>query len=1373
MKKSGFRAIVAVITIISLLFGCCGVGIFAFADSNKPSVVVNDGTKKSTGACDTSFFTHSTVSGVSPDGSALSYKAKTTGHDKQYIGISLNTGNITDLGDVRAISFYLKIPSIGTGNTISFGFTAGSQQYNIIAKKYIVPKNGEVEELDFDTGFTSTQFEGNVILMLPDEDEIAVKALYGGAGEWTWKEFMEEKGLSVLGITLDAAKSIRSKEIVFDTFTIHYNQDKVLGDYNIALNLPIADVSSGYVSEGTTVNLTADEGCDIHYTLDGSDPDKNSKKFDINEPIIILADTTVKAIAVKDESVSGVATYTYKLLTSEMPNTTILNDGENTEDFTYKSDGNYLISAVSDPDVSPYGNAPIMTGHEFSAAIMLSVEAAPIDKSLLSANNALAYWVQSPGGVPLVPYFNNEMYLYGGKKITYNSATGEVKEYTADQAIPNTDPFEGWIILTFEGDIISQRWGYTGEQPKWTWTEWVADKGVTNFQFYCAPSAVRNRSWTYDQFVAVVDVNKFLDELKGEGLRPNAPTSEMTSGIAAKNAIVELVSTEGAEIYYTLDGTKPSKSSTKYDPENPIVVAEPLTLNAIAYLGDKASSITTYEYTFLDSSLPNTSVLNNGENAQDFVEKSSDVEIISAVLSDTVSPYGNAPIMTNSTTSGAIMLSVPMEKMDANILSAHQALAFWAKVPAGAGVSPCIDNQKYPFKGTMVTYNSSTGAITEYADSSGISFKEAFEGWIILKLEGVCVQEISWSGDQKWTWRQRALAYGLTSIQFYTTNSNFYGKEWTYDEFTAIIDYDKFMEQIKAEGLRPMAPTASPGSDAVPASTNINLTAGESTTIYYTVDGSNPSFDEKGNPVGNTLKYVMIGMGNGQPDASPIAITDTENPTVVKTVAVDNVTGRLSGIAVYTYTVEPEYDGPNSIVVNDGSGEGKMTFGWHNTDTWEKSISENDSSNGKGLTLTTTDIARIVQEINFTVDTTGVEQVHNFEAISYHIDVPTLSKPSDSIGLAPRVSGTANYLNGIAYTISDSGEVKKYTNSGVGLNGFKGTVLVIFPKTNSVGVSYGSTQMSWFDFIKSRGLTSIGFYFTKNAMEGEFTTTITWDDFTIHYDVDKYLEEIGLEDLLANYGAGTFENANMLVSNDCSGKKINSGITAISDNLILEPSDYSPDERCFKLTFGEGDANLVLPDYCEDEMAIIGDGVTFWVEMPKGSGDVPINITVKDTGTTGDEVYTYSGEKWYYRIDKDGVIEKVSGKVTATDGFRGWFILPNDNFLYMDKQSVFTDGVINYEAISNIDITFENKGGLTGKSAYFDDMSYYTDFAAVVRSRALRWHENTVLLDTDTNGSQSGSNLPGTGDNSMPVAMASLLSVSVMAVMIIGKKRIV
>ena len=66
----------------------------------------------------------------------------------------------------------------------------------------------------------------------------------------------------------------------------------------------------GYVNSGTAISLKAEMGANVYYTIDGSDPDRNSLKY-TNE-IVITKNTVIKAIAVDGDLLpSDVVTATY------------------------------------------------------------------------------------------------------------------------------------------------------------------------------------------------------------------------------------------------------------------------------------------------------------------------------------------------------------------------------------------------------------------------------------------------------------------------------------------------------------------------------------------------------------------------------------------------------------------------------------------------------------------------------------------------------------------------------------------------------------------------------------------------------------------------------------------------------------------------------------------------------------------------------------------------------------------------------------------------------------------------------------------------------------------------------------------------------
>lgn len=70
------------------------------------------------------------------------------------------------------------------------------------------------------------------------------------------------------------------------------------GEENAVLDAPVFSLLSGTFSESHEIELSAAEGARIYYTLDGSDPDENSKLYKYRFPV--SKSTVVKAIAVMD-----------------------------------------------------------------------------------------------------------------------------------------------------------------------------------------------------------------------------------------------------------------------------------------------------------------------------------------------------------------------------------------------------------------------------------------------------------------------------------------------------------------------------------------------------------------------------------------------------------------------------------------------------------------------------------------------------------------------------------------------------------------------------------------------------------------------------------------------------------------------------------------------------------------------------------------------------------------------------------------------------------------------------------------------------------------------------------------------------------------
>ena len=98
----------------------------------------------------------------------------------------------------------------------------------------------------------------------------------------------------------------------FSTSTKNVQVDKIEVTYSLkaGVNPPTFSPAAGEVTKGTTVTLTQATADQIRYTLDGTAPTKTTGNV-YSTPIAINEPTTIKAIAIKGDEVSGVAVASY------------------------------------------------------------------------------------------------------------------------------------------------------------------------------------------------------------------------------------------------------------------------------------------------------------------------------------------------------------------------------------------------------------------------------------------------------------------------------------------------------------------------------------------------------------------------------------------------------------------------------------------------------------------------------------------------------------------------------------------------------------------------------------------------------------------------------------------------------------------------------------------------------------------------------------------------------------------------------------------------------------------------------------------------------------------------------------------------------
>lgn len=131
-----------------------------------------------------------------------------------------------------------------------------------------------------------------------------------------------------IGATSGAYTQIQEVKIVYNESSATYSTNPECSAITVAA--PTFNVEAGTYYEPQTVKITAEEGATIYYTINGDEPTTSSTEYNNDNPITISTTTTLKAIAVKENTNSVVTEATY-ILPTEAANIAAYNAlGKNT-----------------------------------------------------------------------------------------------------------------------------------------------------------------------------------------------------------------------------------------------------------------------------------------------------------------------------------------------------------------------------------------------------------------------------------------------------------------------------------------------------------------------------------------------------------------------------------------------------------------------------------------------------------------------------------------------------------------------------------------------------------------------------------------------------------------------------------------------------------------------------------------------------------------------------------------------------------------------------------------------------------------------------------------------------------------------------------
>lgn len=333
---------------------------------------------------------------------------------------------------------------------------------------------------------------------------------------------------------------------------------------------------------------------------------------------------------------------------------------------------------------------------------------------------------------------------------------------------------------------------------------WTASAAVNNVTFTLASGSGNNQ-------VTSIEVT----------YTPGVAPDVLSPVVTCENNMVTITcATEGADIYYTVNGTEPTNASTKYD--KPFAITENTTVNAIAYKDGEYSSITTFAAQYVGTypgfaefvaggngtegtvTGPITAVYQNGQYLYVVDSKNYPMLVYGSVnttltngdqiasVEGKYSPYSGLPEVTSPVLGTVTKGGTPVEPT----------------VVAVAELSNDMLNKYLEFQDMTVK------SATQMVDSEGKSVT------LYSRFTGVTVP-----ADLTKTYTVRGF------LAIYNNNLQLY--------FTEFIEKAEFGETVAT-------PTFNPAAGVVEAGTKVEIacaTAGA--TIYYTTDGMTPTEDSE------------------------------------------------------------------------------------------------------------------------------------------------------------------------------------------------------------------------------------------------------------------------------------------------------------------------------------------------------------------------------------------------------------------------------------------------------------------------------------------------------------------------------------------------
>ena len=248
--------------------------------------------------------------------------------------------------------------------------------------------------------------------------------------------------------------------------------------------------------------------------------------------------------------------------------------------------------------IVPVGWASSLGGQSVFSQEYASIELAGVDYSSQRADWSSVLTADAEGKVKLadgntvvtddtvVAAFLGDWNPFAGKDMTI--VTSVVEAPTADKDSGNVPQGTKITLTCVEGaEIYYTIDGSNPTTESAKYTEPISlgdDLRTVTIKAIAVKEGKKSKTAVFEY--TVVDAASFI----------SAPESSIPTGTTVEpgTAVTLTCATEGAEIFYTTDGTDPTAESNKYTGE--IIIADTMTIKAIAIMGENKSEISTFEY---------------------------------------------------------------------------------------------------------------------------------------------------------------------------------------------------------------------------------------------------------------------------------------------------------------------------------------------------------------------------------------------------------------------------------------------------------------------------------------------------------------------------------------------------------------------------------------------------------------------------------------------------------------------------------------------------------------------------------------------------------------------------------------------------------